>query len=52
LPGTLITHRLMDEELLGRTRISATLEIYTDTDEQAGRDAATELHDLFDQPQD
>ena len=35
--------------ILGHTRISTTLEIYTDTDEQARRDALTRLHDLFDQ---
>jgi len=38
--------------ILGHTRISTTLEIYTDTDEQARRDALTKLHDLFDQAQD
>jgi integrase len=35
--------------ILGHTRISTTLEIYTDTDEQARRQALTRLHDLFDQ---
>jgi len=38
--------------ILGHARISTTLEIYTDTDEQARRDALTKLHDLFDQAQD
>jgi hypothetical protein len=33
---------------LGHTRISTTLEIYTDTDAQARRDAVTRLHDLLD----
>jgi hypothetical protein len=32
-------------------RISTTLEIYTDTDEQARRHALTRLHGLLDQPQ-
>jgi len=35
--------------ILGHTRISTTLEICTDADEQARRDALTRLHDLFDQ---
>lgn len=35
------------QTILGNTRISTTLEIYTDTDEQASRDALTRLHDLF-----
>jgi hypothetical protein len=34
---------------LGHTRISATLEIHTDVDEQAERDALTQLHGLLDQ---
>jgi hypothetical protein len=34
---------------LGHTRISATLEIYTYVDEQAKRDALTQLHGLLDQ---
>jgi integrase len=38
--------------ILGHTRISTTLEIYTDTDEQARRDALTKLHGLFDEAQD
>jgi hypothetical protein len=33
------------------TRISTTLEIYTDTDEQARRDALTRLQELLDQSQ-
>jgi integrase len=37
--------------ILGHTRISTTLEIYTDTDEQARRDALTRLQGLLDQPQ-
>jgi integrase len=36
------------QTILGHTRISTTLEIYTDTDEQARRDALTRLHDLLD----
>jgi len=35
--------------ILGHTRISTTLEIYTDVDEQAKRDALTQLHGLLDQ---
>jgi site-specific recombinase XerD len=35
--------------ILGHTRISTTLEIYTDVDEQAKRDALTQLHGLPDQ---
>jgi hypothetical protein len=37
---------------LGHTRISTTLEIYTDTDEAARRDALTRLHDLLDDSED
>ena len=37
------------QAILGHTRISTTLEIYTDTDEQARRNALTRLHDLLDQ---
>jgi hypothetical protein len=37
------------QTILGHTRISTTLEIYTDTDEQARRDALTRLHGLLDQ---
>ncbi len=40
------------QTILGHTRISTTLEIYTDTDEQARRDAVTRLHDLLDQDED
>jgi integrase len=35
------------QTILGHTRISTTLEIYTDTDEQARRDALTRLHGLL-----
>ena len=35
--------------ILGHTMISTTLEIYTDVDEQAKRDALTQLHGLLDQ---
>jgi integrase len=34
--------------ILGHARISTTLEIYTDVDEQAKRDALTQLHGLLD----
>lgn len=37
------------QRILGHTRISTTLEIYTDIDEQASRDALTRLHRLLDQ---
>jgi integrase len=40
------------QTILGHTRISTTLEIYTDTDEQARHQALTRLHDLFDQAED
>jgi integrase len=36
------------QTILAHTRISTTLEIYTDTDEQARRDALTRLQDLLD----
>jgi hypothetical protein len=36
------------QTILGHTRISTTLEIYTDTHEAARRDALTRLHDLLD----
>jgi integrase len=36
------------QTILGHTRISTTLEIYTDTDEAARREALTRLHDLLD----
>ena len=39
------------QTILGHTRISTTLEIYTDTDEAARRDALTRLHGLLDQGQ-
>jgi len=39
------------QTILGPTGISATLEIYTDTDEQARRDALTRLPGLLDQGQ-
>ncbi len=35
------------QAVLGHTRISTTLEIYTNVDEQARRDALTRLHGLF-----
>jgi integrase len=37
--------------ILGHTRISTTLEIYTDTDEAARRDALTRLQRLLDDGQ-
>jgi integrase len=37
------------QTILGHTRISTTLEIYTNTDEEARRDALTRLHGLLDQ---
>jgi integrase len=37
------------QTILGHTRITTTLEIYTDTDEQASREALTRLHRLLDQ---
>ena len=36
------------QAILGHTRISTTLEIYTDTADEAKRDALTRLHNLFD----
>ena len=39
------------QTILRHARISATLEIYTDTDEHARRDALTRLHGLRDQGQ-
>jgi integrase len=39
------------QTILGHTRISTTLEICTDTDEPARRDALTRLHGLLDQGQ-
>ena len=39
------------QTILGHTRISTTLEIYTDVDEPARRDALTRLHGLLDQGQ-
>ena len=39
------------QTILGRTRISTALEIYTLTDEPARRDALTRLHGLLDQGQ-
>jgi integrase len=36
------------QKILGHTRISTTLEIYTGTDDQARRDALSRLHDLLD----
>ena len=40
------------QTILGHTRISTTLEIYTDTDEQARRDALTRLRSLLGETQD
>ena len=40
------------QTILGHTRISTTLEIYTDTDEQARRDALTRLQSLLGGTQD
>jgi len=37
------------QAILGHARISTTLEIYTDTDDQARREALTRLHGLLDQ---
>jgi len=37
--------------ILGHTRISTTLEIHTDADEPARREALTRLHGLLDQGQ-
>jgi integrase len=37
------------QTILGHTRISTTLEIYIDTDEQARREALTRLHGLLGQ---
>ena len=37
------------QTILGHTRISTTLEIYTDTDEEVRRDALARLHGLLDQ---
>jgi integrase len=39
------------QAILGHTRISTTLEIYTHVDEEARRDALTRLHGLLDQGQ-
>lgn len=39
------------QAILGHTRISTTLEIYTNVDEQARRDALTRLHGLLDERQ-
>jgi integrase len=39
------------QTILGHTRISTTLEIYTDTDDEARREALTRLHGLLDQGQ-
>ena len=40
------------QTILGHTWISTTLEIYTDTDEQARRDALTRLQSLLGETQD
>lgn len=40
------------QAILGHTRISTTLEIYTDTADEAKRDALTRLHGLFDDGED
>jgi len=39
------------QTILGHTRVSTTLEIYTDTDEQARRDAVTRLQSLLGEAQ-
>jgi integrase len=39
------------QAILGHARISTTLEIYTDTDDQARREALTRLHGLLDDGQ-
>ncbi len=39
------------QAILGHTRISTTLEIYTNVDDEARRDALTRLHGLLDQAQ-
>ena len=39
------------QAILGHTRISTTLEIYTDSDEEARREALTRLDGLLDQGQ-
>ena len=44
--GANLLGRVKDQTRPGHTRISTTLEIYTDTDEQASRDALTRLHRL------
>ena len=40
------------QTILGHTRISTTLEIYTDTGDPAQRDALSRLHGLLDGAQD
>ena len=40
------------QAILGHARITTTLEIYTDTDDQARRDALTRLHGLLGDGQD
>jgi integrase len=40
------------QAVLGHTRISTTLEIYTDSADEAKHDALTRLHDLFDNSED
>ena len=40
------------QTILGHTRISTTLEIYTDTSDPAQRDALSRLHGLLDKAQD
>jgi integrase len=39
------------QTILGHARISTTLEIYTDTDDHARREALTQLHGLLDDGQ-
>jgi hypothetical protein len=39
------------QAILGHTRVSTTLEIYTNVDEQARREALTRLHGLLDEGQ-
>jgi hypothetical protein len=40
------------QTILGHTRISTTLQIYTDTGDPAQRDALSRLHGLLDEAQD
>jgi integrase len=40
------------QTILGHTRISTTMEIYTQTDDPAQRDALSRLHGLLDEAKD